>query len=205
MKETQSELLKRGVIVLPEVLEHTVYELFVQALVVERPADEVRVYCRGDGGSSRTAFAVVDLILQHGNVTGVLFGEANSSHVPIWAACQRRYVSRHGAIGLHKVSWDGTRQIDSQYARLLADEFDHTEACVAELLASISNEAPPYWLGIIQDAGSSGVRMIYANELLARGMAQPLTALPRVTPPHSPLGSESDEQAMTEWQQSNPN
>lgn len=178
MNDTQKKLLARGVIVLPDVLEHSVYELFVEALVIDRPTDEIRVYCKGKGGDSRTAFAIVDLITQHGNVTGVLVGEAMSSHVPIWASCQRRYVSPHGVIGLHRVSAYVEIPIDSRYASLMSVDFFRTDEATATLLAGISSCDFAYWYDKISSAGNGGCDLVAARDLIMGGMALPLADLP---------------------------
>lgn len=181
MNETQAKLLKRGVIVLPEVLEHAVYELFVEALVIERPTDEVRVYCKGNGGDSRTAMAIADLIDQHGNVTGVLLGEAMSSHVVIFSACQKRFVSPSGALGVHGASKYIDMPIDARTASLIAVEYARANRLTAVRLAHISDQPLSYWLEMIEHAGCGGVDLIAADTMVARGMAKHLSQLPPLT------------------------
>ncbi len=177
MTEDQKRLLAAGIAVLPDELNHATYLYLLEALLVERPAKEVRLYCRCDGGDSRSAFAIVDLIAQHGNVVGLLVGEADSAAVPIFAACQQRFVSAHGALGLHKVSWDGSRILDSESAALLAKDYENAERVSADLLAGISGQTSDYWYSVIQSAHGHAVKLIESGELIARGMAQPLHQL----------------------------
>lgn len=176
MNEMQARLLAQGIVVLPEEIEHSTYEYVLEALL-ERPNKQVVMYCKGDGGDSRSAMAMVDLIGLHGDVVGLLVGEANSSHATIWASCQTRYVSAHGGIGLHKVAWSNfSGRADSHNLKLVAQEFDTTEAKTAAILAKASNRDADWWLKTIQETGSSGIRQFDAARLIEMEMARPIEA-----------------------------
>lgn len=177
MNDTQKKFLERGMMVLPEVIDHATYETVLEALLIERPTDEVRLYCKGDGGDSRAMAAIIDAIETHGNVTGVLLGEAISSHATIFAACPRRYVAPRGAIGLHKVSSYVNVPIDSTYARLLAAQQQFSDDIAAELYARIGGQTVSWWRDQLNDTGCNGVKLMDARQLIAWGMAQPLSAL----------------------------
>ena len=132
MDERDLKLLKkRGIVVLPQEIEHDTYRMLLEALIIAKDR-QVKLFCRGDGGCSRTALAMVDLIQHHGDVIGLLPGEANSSHVTIWAGCKERYVYPNGLIGLHKVAWaESSFHADSRSARLISDEFERAERRMA--------------------------------------------------------------------------
>lgn len=179
MDEQVEKLVKsRGIIVLPEEIDHDTYAMLLEGLViarVERPRQPVILYCRGDGGCSRSALAMVDLIREHGNVIGMLPGEANSSHVTVWAGCTERYVYPHAAIGLHKVAYyEMNSRMDSKSAQLIGREFEQTERKVATLLAEISNKDADHWFDVMQTTGSSGVTQFDAEEIIAMEMAKPI-------------------------------
>lgn len=183
MNDTQKQRLANGVFILPDEITHALYEDLLEALLVLRPHDEVRLFCRGDGGGTRTTLAIVDLIAQHGNVTGVLHGAAFSAHGLVWASCQRRYVSPNGCIGLHKVAGTDYGQMDSTYARHIAAEYERVEQIAAELLARISGRTSGFWYDLMQDAGSSGCKIVEAARLIDMRMAHPLSALPPLSAP----------------------
>lgn len=191
MNETQRKLLARGLVVLPETIEHETYEYVLEALV-EMTGQQVYMYCKGDGGDSRSALAIADLIALHGDVVGLLVGEANSSHVTVWASCQTRYVSPHGGIGVHKVAWssfDG--RVDSHNMRLVADQFDATEAKTARILEGASDYGWDWWLKLIQQVGSSGLRQFDAAALIRMEMARPIAEFDDPSSGDSPRGENS--------------
>src|SRR5688572_30087298 len=104
MEDKQRDLLDRhGVLILSEEIEHDTYVLLLEALLHlgDKP---LTLHCHGNGGISAVSRAMVDLIRQHGNVTGLMAGECNSSHGIVWASCQQRYVYPHGALGVHMVA-----------------------------------------------------------------------------------------------------
>jgi hypothetical protein len=176
MNDTQSKLLKKNVIVLPNGISPDAYEYVLEALM-DTPDQKVQLYCRGNGGESRDAFAIADLIQQHGQVIGILAGAACSSHIICWAACSERYVYPYGALELHMVSSYISVPIDFTYAKLLAEGQDLADRRTAELLAKISEISCEYWLTMIHSASSSGSTAILADELIAKGMARPIGEL----------------------------
>lgn len=177
MNDDQKRLLERGVIVLPQYIDHDTYALLVEALVVERPGDPVQLYCRGDGGSANTALALMDLIEAHGSVTGVLHGAALSAHGMVWAACQQRYVAPRGSLGIHKVRFDDLGGVDSTHAELIIAEQRAIEWAGAALLGRISSTPAQRWYTLMQQIGSLGCKLLPAETLIRLGMAHPLTSL----------------------------
>jgi ATP-dependent protease ClpP protease subunit len=176
MNEQAWRLLeKHATVVLPEEIDHSVYVMMLEALI-EKRSEPIKLYCRGDGGDTRAALAIVDLLRQHGQVIGFLAGEANSSSAVIWAGTARRYVYPLGAIGLHKVSLGSLNtRVDSLYAAQIAREYTITEERIAALLESISTRSAGKWSDLINDAGSGGIKQIFADELISLKMAQPIS------------------------------
>lgn len=177
MDETQAKLLAKGVIVLPEEIDHAAYVLMVEALLESADRD-VRLYCRGDGGGTWAAMAIIDLIRAHGQVTGLLPSMAASSHGVIWAACPRRYVYPSGRLGIHKIAWNAidTRQ-DSHSLNNIAAEWQQSEQEIAAIYAAASNKTQREWYAAMQSTGSSGLRTFTAPQLIALGMARPIDEL----------------------------
>jgi ATP-dependent protease ClpP protease subunit len=171
MNETQGKLLEKGVAVLPNHISHEVYEYVLEALAM-RP-EQIVMYCKGDGGDVSSALAIVDLIQQHGNVVGLLPGEANSSHATVFAGCKERYVFPNGVIGVHQIAWDRHEgRLDSHNLRLLSVDFDAADAQVAEILASASNKSRDWWYRVLRDTGSGGVTQYRAGYMMQIGLAR---------------------------------
>lgn len=176
MDDKQRELLENhNVIILPDNINHDFYSFMVEAVIMY-PDNEINMYCRGDGGSTRSAVAIVDLIKQHGNFTGLLAGEANSSHVTVWAGCTRRYVYPNAAIGVHKISWDLDNIIvTSEVAKTLMDDYEVSERIVSDILAGASNKDAQFWYDAQQFGNTAyKMKMFYYQDIIAMEMALPI-------------------------------
>lgn len=176
MNETQIFLLEHSrLYILPEILSHEAYQDLLEAMVRNGNMPMV-IYCRGDGGSSRTGRAMVDLIQHHGSVVGMLAGEANSSHGIVWASCKYRYVFPYGELGVHMVAFDSIQtRVDAQVLRQLSGDYDQSDRYNAEILAGASNQSPEWWYELQRTTGSAGIRMFPAREIIQMGMAKPIS------------------------------
>lgn len=173
---------ERGILILPEDISAETYELVLEAMML-RPSAEIRMYCRGDGGESRAEIAIVDLVCQHGNVTGILPGSALSAHAIIFAACARRYVYPNATIGLHRVAVGEVRtRVDSVYAVLLYQELVRADELASIVLARACTDAsatPAYWRKEIREAGSGAYSILDYDWMVGTlGMARPISELP---------------------------
>lgn len=173
-EETRKRLLEdQQVIVLPEEITHAVYE-DVLAATLMFPGKEITLYCRGEGGESRAALAIVDLIRLHGKFVGILCGAGNSAHGMIWAACQTRVVTQHGALGIHMVSWDSySTRVDAKSAAVIESNFRHTNDHCARIYAEASNRDERYWLEQLERTSGSVVTFT-ADDLVEFEMAVPV-------------------------------
>lgn len=173
-EKTEKLLVEHGVLVLPEEIDHNTYVLMVEALIIMR-GKRMALYCRGDGGCSRSALAIVDMLRDHGDVDGILYGEANSSHAAIWAACARRWVSPNAMIGVHMVSWDSLNtRMDAKSAHLIKTQFEIKDRLFAETFAEASSESVEWWLSHIQMT-SGAVQRIGASWMIESQMAKPIS------------------------------
>ena len=172
-------LEKTGVIILPEDLDHEVY-IVIQTACVMYAQRRLYLFCRGDGGSSRTANAIVDAVRGHGNVCAVLAGEANSSHGVIFAGCPHRYVYPNAALGVHRTVLNSMEIVDSAYAKYRFEDLDQSNRMTARVLASAcplgSQFNEEWWYGQIEEAGR-GLRMFSSTWLIQNQMAKSVTEI----------------------------
>lgn len=131
-------------IILPETIDYDAYSM-VANIILNNPDDPIEMFCRGDGGGSRDMLAILDLIHWHGNVDGILFGSAVSSHAIIWAACQNRYIGQFARLQIH-----GVTMTDLQYSNAISLQ-QHAAQCEdmnklsAQILAGASNKDFNFW------------------------------------------------------------
>lgn len=174
MTDNERKLLEEhGVLVLPRVISHEVYGLVVEACAIMR-GRPFKLHCHGDGGDTSTALGIVDIIRAHGQVTGELAGEANSSSGVIFAGCSHRTIHPHGSIGVHGVTMDQLNTVDSAYARTWLNEIDATNALIAHVYADASNLPYAQWLEIIMRQGGQGYTRIPSSVLVGYALAIPI-------------------------------
>jgi ATP-dependent protease ClpP protease subunit len=173
-EQAKTLLTEHHIIILPEDINHATYVMMVEALHIMKD-DPLALYCRGDGGETRCALAIVDLIKRHGKVTGILPGAAMSSHAMIFAACAYRYIYPNATIGVHQtaVSAIDTR-FDSRYAQQIANEFDINDRQTAVIMAGASNKSEDDWYEIIRSAGSGSYTCFNAEAMIEMNMARPI-------------------------------
>lgn len=152
-------------IILPEEIDHDTYHMIVEAALLY-PDDEIDLYCRGQGGDSGDALGIVDIIKHHGNFTGLLLGDAASSHAIIWAGCANRYCFDNSRLGLHSVvTTFSPPYMDSRALLQSSKKSEETDRANAQILADSSKEDITYWLGLIQGA-NLGLNWLNAFELV---------------------------------------
>ena len=179
MNDNQRRLLDEwGCLMLPEIIEHDTYQMVLEACL-HRDDKGFHLFCRGNGGSSRDAYAIIDVIEDHSNVVGFLPGDACSMHAIIWAACAKRYVYPLGTIGLHMVALNQVEHIDAKYAASIAREYEASDRRNAMILATACTSAGlqfgcEFWLNTIRQNGSHGITEFDAHFLTTVcKMAQP--------------------------------
>lgn len=181
MDDQQKTLLNdHGVVVLPEELDHDAFVLVLTACLM-RPDQEIRLYCRGNGGSCRSAFAIIDIIQDHGNVVGLLTSEANSNHGVIFAGCPRRYVYPRGMLGLHRTALDAMYHVDMPYAKNRFQELEVGDRANAKIFAAACSDqaqwGEDFWYSQLDQQGSKGLVQFDADFLIRCGMARPIREL----------------------------
>jgi ATP-dependent protease ClpP protease subunit len=110
----------------------------VQALLEIPAGGECVFYLDSGGGSVYGALAVTTLLRQRRlRCTGVVLGECSSAALLIFAACQRRLVSRYSTLFFHRMRWQSEKRVGSQEAYLWARHFDEMERAIDELQARL--------------------------------------------------------------------
>lgn len=175
-------------VIVPETIEYDFYKQVLEVMIERQWARSVNVedtlpplyfYFRSNGGSSRDAMAVVNLIQADGNVHGVIVGDTISCAATIWASCQQRSVIGDSVarIGIHPVSWDGIEGIfDAKRLAVKADEFEWIDRRQIEIYTKASNRPVSWWRDLYQDAGK--LSWLSADTLIDIGMAQVWRGLP---------------------------
>lgn len=178
---TQEKMLcERGVIVLPEVIEHETYEQVLALLMLAEDSwtdKPIRLFCAGNGGSAPAAMALADLVRGNSQVVGMLAGIAESSHVTVFAACRERYTFPLAQIGIHRISWSSinSRQ-DAATLRLRQESLEQLEKQIAVILASASQSSSYdfyWWLDKLQSVGSDECEYYSADWMQLVGFAKP--------------------------------
>jgi len=176
MDDTQIQLLDRhSVLILPEEIEHSTFVLLLEALL-HLDGKPLVLHCHGNGGISAVSRAMVDLIRQAGNVTGLMAGECNSSHGIVWASCQQRFVYPHGILGVHRVAKSQvSTRFDGQTFEQFAADFNRMDMENSHILASASNKPSDWWYERIVETGSGGTTNFTATQLVLMDMAKPIS------------------------------
>jgi ATP-dependent protease ClpP protease subunit len=175
MTEDERALLEEvGIIILPARITHETYAMVAESLVRREKA--IRLLVNGTGGEISSAFAMVDLIREHGQVTGLLLGEADSSHGVIWLACRHRYVYPSAALGVHMPALERHGYVDSQEAYLVHLDMKRYEDLLVDLLQHSCPQDIDFRT-IVYSAGSSGMQYMDAKWLVDKGVALPSSQL----------------------------
>jgi ATP-dependent Clp protease, protease subunit len=142
----------------------------VKALLDVPRGGECVLYFDSLGGSVYGALAVTTLIRQrHLQCTGVVLGECSSATLLIFAACQKRLVTRYSTLLFHRMRWQSDKRVASDEAHRWARHFDEMEKDIDALQAHLfgtSEEVVKEW--------TSGSHYVSGAQLVAAGLAEML-------------------------------
>lgn len=180
MTDDERKLLEEhGVLILPEDIAHDAYVNIVEAALI-RPDKPVTLYCHGAGGDSCTAGGIVDVIRRHGNVIGLLPGDADSCHGVIFAACATRYVYPGARLGVHRVVMGSLEHVTADYALKRAEGLQKHDVRNAHIFAQACTPDLRYdarfWLDAIND-NPRALHHFDAAFLIECGMARPIAEM----------------------------
>lgn len=158
-RQAQPLLEQFGIIVATTEVNEDFYKEMSWALYLGRklhPDKPLELRCHGDGGYTRTAFAIVDLIQLDGNIDGVLIGNSCSSHSFIWAACARRYVTPFAIMSVHGVSFGNwNARLDQDTLVRQGQNFELTNTIIANIYAQASSKSAEWWMEKLRVNGAT--------------------------------------------------
>ncbi len=110
----------------------------VKELLNAKPRRECAFYIDSMGGSVYGALAVTTLMRQRQLVcTGVVLGECSSASLLIFAACQKRLVTRYSTLLFHRMRWQSDKRVGAREAALWSKHFESMEGDIDELQARL--------------------------------------------------------------------
>ena len=114
----------------------------VKELLEAKPKRECVFYIDSMGGSVYGALAVATLIRQRQFVcTGIVLGECSSASLLIFAACQKRLVTRFSTLLFHRMRWQSDKRVGAREATLWSKHFENMEKDIDDLQARLFGAA----------------------------------------------------------------
>ncbi len=102
------------------------------------PGGTCTLYIDSMGGSVYGALAVTALIRQRKlECTGIVLGECSSASLLIFAACQRRLVTRYSTLLFHRMRWQSEKRVGAREAYRWAQHFEEMEKEIDALQARL--------------------------------------------------------------------
>lgn len=152
-----------------------------EALLDVPPGGECVLYFDSPGGSPYCGMALMSLMLMRGvRAVGVVTGECSSAALWPFAACARRYVTKHSVLLFHPMKWQSEAHVGLSEAREWARHFEQLERDMDDLLADLLNAPRDLMMQWMQPG-----RYVSGSEFAAAGLAEltPLRPLPLFAPP----------------------
>jgi len=123
----------------------------IKDLLELKPGSECAFHIDSAGGSVYGAMAVLSLMrLRKLKVSSYVLGECSSATVLIFAASQKRFVTRYSTMLFHKMRWESDKRVDSIEARHWAAHFQELEEDLLDLevklLGNVSKQHVRTWI-----------------------------------------------------------
>ncbi len=126
------------------------------------------IYFDSCGGSAYVGLALASLIRLRGlNADGIVAGECSSAALMPFAACRRRFVTRHSTLLFHPIRWQSEENVRLEEASEWARHFKELEGELDELLGKLL-ECPLELLARWTRPG----RFVSGQELAEAGLAR---------------------------------
>lgn len=110
----------------------------IKQLLELPPQSECTFFIDSAGGSVYGALSVMTLIrLRKLRATAVVIGECSSATILLFAACQRRLVTRYSTFLFHQMRWQSEKRVGSGEAFRWAKHFDEMEKDIDDLQARL--------------------------------------------------------------------
>ncbi len=140
----------------------------LKEMLEAKPRGECVLYFDSLGGSVYGALAVTTLMRQRQlQCTGIVLGECSSAALLIFAACQKRMVTRYSTLLFHRMRWQSEKRVGAAEAGLWASHFKGMESDIDELQARLFGAAESQ----IRDWTAQG-RYVNGKELADAGLAE---------------------------------
>jgi ATP-dependent protease ClpP protease subunit len=96
------------------------------------------IFIDSGGGSAYVGLALASLIRLRGlKATAVVSGECSSAAIMPFAACERRYVTKHSTLLFHPIRWQSEEDVRIEEAAEWARHFKALEADLDDLLVKL--------------------------------------------------------------------
>jgi ATP-dependent protease ClpP protease subunit len=147
------------------------WEEDVVKTILELPkAGECVFYIDSGGGSVYGALAVTTLIRQRSlRACAVVLGECSSASVLIFAACQKRVVTRYSTFLFHPMRWQSDKRVGVQEASHWAKHFEEMEREIDILQEKLLASAADQVRGWIKTS-----QYVTGEQMVAAGLAEML-------------------------------
>jgi ATP-dependent protease ClpP protease subunit len=110
----------------------------IKELIGAKPGRQCTFYIDSGGGSVYGALAVATLIRQRKlDCTGIVLGECSSAAILIFAACQKRLVTRHSTLLFHRMRWQSDKRVGAREAGNWSKHFESMEKEIDDLQARL--------------------------------------------------------------------
>lgn len=100
----------------------------IREILDAKPRRECVFYIDSMGGSVYGALAVTTLMRRRDlQCTGIVLGECSSASLLIFAACQKRLVTRYSTLLFHRMRWQSDKRVEAREATLWSRHFENME------------------------------------------------------------------------------
>ena len=114
----------------------------IKAILDLPRGSECTLFIDSMGGSVYGALAVATLILRRQlRCTGIVLGECSSATVLIFAACQKRQVTRYSTLLFHRMRWQSDKRVGAEEAHRWARHFEEMEKDIDDLQVRLFGKA----------------------------------------------------------------
>jgi ATP-dependent protease ClpP protease subunit len=162
---------EKRTLILPETIEHDTLDLVGEA-VARAGNDPWKIYFRSNGGSSRAALAICNLIYQK-PVEGHLIGDTLSAATIIFCACKSRWIYPHARFGIHQVSFQNLEYPSYSTLQANAEDNGSLDRRNAWWYATASKDTDiGYWLDRMRFSAFNACIYLEMEEMIEKGMGR---------------------------------
>jgi ATP-dependent protease ClpP protease subunit len=114
----------------------------VKELLATKPGSDCTFYIDSVGGSVYGALAVTTLMRYRQLIcTGIVLGECSSASLLVFAACQKRLVTRYSTLLFHRMRWQSDKRVEAREASAWSRHFEAMEQQIDDLQGRMFGKA----------------------------------------------------------------